>query len=75
MIGKVFRLDFPLRIGTYLQFTETVGASTLLASASSAARLSSSFPSRLLKKQMTTALLFAARRAEGLSLFGFLGMS
>jgi hypothetical protein len=30
-------------IATYLQFTETVGASTLLASASSAARLSPSF--------------------------------
>src|SRR5216110_2662922 len=36
-------------IATYLQFTETVGASARLASASSAARLSPSFPSRLRK--------------------------
>jgi hypothetical protein len=34
-------------IATYLQFTETVGASTLLASAPSAARLSPSFPRTL----------------------------
>jgi len=37
-------------IATYLQFTETVGASALLASASSAARLSPSFTRRLRDK-------------------------
>ena len=34
-------------IATYLQFTETVGASAVLASAVSAARLSPSFPKAL----------------------------
>ena len=36
-------------IATYLQFTETVGASAVLASAVSAARLSPSFPKTLRK--------------------------
>src|SRR5436305_61242 len=36
-------------IATYLQFTETVGASAVLASAVSAARLSPSFPTTLRK--------------------------